>query len=174
MTSLNDDPRRDDRDKLWSLLEDMRYTMFTTCHAGGQLRARPMTTQNSRLDAADTLWFFMSRSGETAQDLAGAPAVNLGYADTDKDRYVSVAGRARLVEDAGKKRELWSTAAQAWFPGGVDDPDLALVAVEIDQAEYWNVKDSKLTQMFKMAKAAISGSPPQHMGEHGELRPRAA
>ena len=57
----------------------------------------------------------------------------------------------------------------AWFKGGVDDPDVALVQVKIAHAHYWDVKDSKVTQLFKMAKAAMGGETPD-MGESGEIR----
>ena len=60
--------------------------------------------------------------------------------------------------------------AKAWFPGGPTDPDLALLQVRITQAEYWDVTDSKMVQLAKMAKAAVTGEPPRNMGEHKELR----
>ena len=34
----------------------------------------------------------------------------------------------------------------------------------------WDVKDSKLVQLYKMAKAAVTGQPPTELGEHGEVR----
>ena len=66
----------------------------------------------------------------------------------------------RCVDDAGKKKELWNKIAEAWFPGGPTDPDLALVQVRIVHANYWDVKSSKLVQLFAMAKAAVTGKPP--------------
>jgi len=42
------------------------------------------------------------------------------------------------------------------------------VDVEIEHAEYWNAKESKTTQLFKMASAAVSGTRPE-IGEHREL-----
>jgi hypothetical protein len=62
---------------------------------------------------------------------------------------------------------------EAWFPGGVDDPDVALVEVTITHAHYWDVKENKLLQLFKMAKAAVTGKPPTGMGESGEVRMHA-
>ena len=68
-----------------------------------------------------------------------------------------------------QKERLWSPAAQAWFPGGHTDPEVALLAVRIRHAEYWDVDDSKMVQLFKMAKAAVTGEPPRQLGEHREL-----
>lgn len=158
-----------DREQLWSLIKDIKFAMFTTRHENGHLHSRPMTTQNSRIDEDDRLWFFMSKSSEPVRDLLRVPAVNVAYADTDRDSYVSVAGDAQVVEDPHKKQQLWSKMAEAWFPDGPDDPDLALVCVRIAHADFWDVKDSKVTQIAKMAKAAITGQPPQDMGEHGRV-----
>jgi len=65
---------------------------------------------------------------------------------------------------------LWSAAAKAWFPGGVDDPDLQLLRVQVQHAEYWDVKESRMVQLFKMAKAVVTGERPRGMGEHRDVR----
>ncbi len=162
----------DARAKLWDLIKDMRFAMFTTRHSNGHLHSRPMTTQNSSLAEDSQLWFFMSRKGDPVADLLTEPTVNVAYADTGADSYVSVSGTAEVVEDIAKKKQLWSKMAEAWFPGGVDDPDLALVQVKIVHANYWDVKESKIVQLFEMAKAAMTGKPPTGLGEHGEVRMR--
>ncbi|MEP7295717.1 MAG: pyridoxamine 5'-phosphate oxidase family protein [Burkholderiales bacterium] len=161
-----------DRARLWQLIHDIRFAMFTTRHENGHLHSRPVTTQNSTLDEDTTLWFFMSRRGDPVADLLAEPAVNIAYADPGEDRYVSVSGTATVVEDAAKKRQLWSKFAEAWFPAGVDDPDLALVQVRIHHASYWDVAESKVVQLYQIAKAALTGKPPSRLGEHGEIRMR--
>ena len=158
------------QDKLAELIKDIRFAMFTTHKPNhGHLHSRPMTTQNKRIDD-DSLWFFMSRSGDPVAEFEGDDQVNVSYADPGSDTYVSVSGIATVVEDASKKRALWNKAAEAWFKGGVDDPDLALVRVRIEHADYWDVKESKLVQLYKTAEAAITGKPPK-MGERGHIRP---
>ena len=159
-----------DRDLLWELIEDIRFAMFTTKHSNGHLHSRPLTTQNSELDENSSLWFFVSRRSDTVADIAAQPQVNVVYADPGDDSYVSVSGDALVVDNLAKKEALWNKAAEAWFPGGPTDPDLALLEVRITHANYWDVKDSKLVQLFKMAKAVVTGTPPQNMGEHGEVR----
>ena len=157
------------RELLWELVKDIKFAMFTT-RTDGRLHARPMTTQNSELDENASLWFFMSTGSETVNDIGADPVVNVAYADPGRDAYVSVGGEARVVDDRAKKEQLWSKLAEAWFPDGVDDPGLALVEVRIDHAEYWDVKESKLTQLFKMATAAFTDTTPSGMGDHGEVR----
>ena len=159
----------DDRAHLWQLIQDIRFAMFTTRHGNGHLHSRPMTTQNGKLDVDDKLWFFMSRSSDPVSDLDDESTVNIAYADPSQDSYVSVSGTARVVEDKAKTQELWSTIADAWFPGGANDPNLALVEVTITHAHYWDVKEGKLTQLFLMAKSSLTGTPPS-LGESAEVR----
>lgn len=161
-----------DRQLLWELIEDIKFAMFTTHHSNGHLHSRPMTTQNSKLDENSSLWFFMSRRSDAVADLAGNSSVNVVYADPSADSYVSVSGNAIVVDDLEKKKALWSKLSEAWFPGGPSDPDLALVEVRISHANYWDVKSSKLVQLFAMAKAAVTGKPPTDIGEYGEVRMR--
>jgi len=40
---------------------------------------------------------------------------------------------------------------------------------DIDEAEFWNVKENKLLQLLKMGTAAVTGTRPK-MGEHAELK----
>ncbi len=160
------------RKRLWELIKDIRFSMFTVRHSNGHLHSRPMTTQNTSVDDDSSLWFFMSRRSETLADIAREPAVNIAYADVGRDSYVSVSGNAALVEDLTKKRALWTKMAEAWFPGGAADDDLALVQVKISHADYWDVKESKLVQLFKIAKASITGTAPTGMGEHREVHMR--
>jgi general stress protein 26 len=160
------------RTLLWKMIKDIRFAMFTTRHGNGHLHSRPMTTQNKGIAADESLWFFMAKKGEPVLDLKADPVVNVVYANPSEDTYVSVSGTAAMIEDQAKKDQLWSKMAEAWFPGGSTDPDLALVQVQIVHANYWDVKESKLVQLYEMAKAAVTGKPPADLGEHGVVRMR--
>lgn len=156
---------------LQKLIKDIRFSMFTTRGSDGRMYARPMTTQQANMgpDRPDTLWFFMSRLSDTVREFSADPAVNVNYVDSGDDIYVSVSGTASIVESKAEKERFWSTPVEAWFPQGIDDPDLALVCVQIQSAEYWHVTEGKLTQMAKMAKAVLTGQAPPDMGEHGKI-----
>ena len=160
-----------DWSKFWDLIKDIKFGMFTARHGDGNLHSRPMTTLNGRDERSGVLWFFMRKGGEPALDIARDADVNVAYADPGGDAYVSVSGTARLVEDLAKKKTLWNPLAQAWFPGGARDPDLALVAVTIEQAEYWDVESNKAVKLYEIAKAAVAGTRPE-LGEHRALRMR--
>jgi len=166
--------KNDARTRLWKLIEDAKFGMLTHRHADGHLHSQPLTTQNKTLDETSTLYFFVPRDGEVVRHLSSDANVNIAYANIDDDDYVSVSGTATVSEDMAKKEELFNTIAKAWFPGGASDPNLALLAVRIDHAEYRKAKDSKLVPLMKMATAAVTGTPPTDVSEHREVPTRSA
>ena len=162
------DPKHD-REVLWDLIKDTRFCMLSHRHADGTLHSHPLTMQNKALDEGNIVWFFVNRKTEVGQRLRQDGNVNLSFANLKDDTWVSITGTATVLEDLGKKKELFDAPIdKAWFQGP-EDPDLELVQVRIDEAEYWNVKENKLLQLFKMAKAAATGVPPK-LGEHKELQ----
>lgn len=159
----------EDHQTLWNMIHDIRYGMLTHRHAGGMMHSCPLTTLNKSPDDKPVLYFFISRKSEMASALAADANVNVSYAHPGDDRYVSVSGTAAIAEDQAQKEALWSPVAKAWFPGGVNDVDLALLEVSIHHAEYWDVSESKMVQLAKMATAALTGKPPE-LGEHTTLK----
>lgn len=149
---------------LWDLIKEIRFGMMTHRHPDGSLHAHPLTTQNRSLDDG-MLYFFVSRITQLGQRITLDGDVNITYCDTHKDHYVSVAGHARLSHDLALRERLFNALSRAWFPGGPADPNLDLLAVQILHAEYWNISESKVKQLFKLAAAAVTGHPPR-IGEH--------
>jgi general stress protein 26 len=132
------------------------------------LHAHPLTTQNRSLKPGEPLYYFVSRKTELGQRLEADSNVCVCYADLKNDIWISISGQARISEDPDTKKRLFNALEKAWFPGGPEDPDLELVALEIQHAEYWNIRESKSGQLLKIANAAITGTPPK-LGEHREL-----
>lgn len=157
-----------DQHTLWDLIKDIKFGMLTHRHSDGMLHSHPLTTQNQSADEGSRLYFFVSRNSEIARRLQQDSNVNVSYADPGQDSYVSLSGQGAVVDDGAKKAALWSPMAKAWFQGPAD-PDLALLEISIRHAEYWDVKESKMVQLAKMAKAALTGEPPKNLGEHKEL-----
>lgn len=157
-----------DRDRLWDLIKNTRFCMCVQIQqADGQLHSRPLTTQNQSLDE-NVLYFFIPKDGDIAQNLQHDRRINLAYANVDKDSYVSISGEGQLRDDAAKKEALFNSFAKAWFPGGPTDPNLGLLAVQLQDAEYWDTKESKMMQLFKIMKANLTGTTPD-LGEHGQV-----
>lgn len=143
-------------EKLGELIEGIEFAMLTAIAAGGTLRSRPMGTQQNKAFDGE-LWFFTGAGARKVADIQHDPHVNLGYADPGKQRYVSVAGTAQLARDRRKAEELWSPFLKAWFPAGLEDPDLALLRVTVEGAEYWDSPSSAVVQLVGFAKALATG-----------------
>jgi general stress protein 26 len=152
------------REKLWSMIKKHRFAMMTTQEGSDTLRSRPMTTIERDFDG--TLWFFAKANSAAATTLSGHPQVCLSYSDSDALDFVCVAGPAVIVTEVAKKKELWKPSVQAWFPEGADSPQNILVKVTPDHAEYWDSKSNRLVQLFTLAKALATGTPPRAAGEH--------
>jgi len=141
--------------KLAELISDIEFAMLTTVESDGTLRSRPMATQKQDFDG--DLWFFTRASSPKVDEVEQEQNVCVAFARPDKQHYVSVSGRARLVRDRAKIEELWNPAYKAWFPEGLDDPDLALLKVSADKAEYWDGQTSVVAHLVGLAKAAVTG-----------------
>lgn len=121
---------------LASLISGIKVAMLTTIDPDGTLRSRPMATLRAEFDG--TLSFFTNANSPKVEAVQHDQQVNVSYDDFDADRYVSISGRATLTQDRQKLEELWSPILLAWFPLGLEDPQLALLRVEADSWEYWD------------------------------------
>ena len=159
---------RDDHIKqLGKLIKDVKIAMLTTREADGTLRSRPMTTQQFEFDG--DLWFFIGASSSAVKEVQHENNVNLSYANPDDTAYVSASGTAQLVRDQAKIKELWNPILKAWFPQGLDDPDLALLKVHVTQAEYWDAPSSTLVQIAGFVKAIATGKRADDIGENEKI-----
>jgi general stress protein 26 len=155
--------------KLAEMIEDIRIAMLTTAMPDGTLRSRPMATQQVEFDGG--LWFFTQASAAKAEEIRANPHVNVSYASPRENRYVSVSGTAAVVRDRGKMEELWDLLYKAWFPRGLEEPDLALLRVDVERAEYWDAPSGTMAEIAGFVKAA--GGRPADIGENEKVEFRA-
>lgn len=152
--------------KLGELIRDIKFAMFTTVDLDGSLYSRPMICQKAEFDG--DLWFFSSRSSGKIRSIEADQHVNIAYTSPEEQRYVSVSGRAQIVVDHHKFEEFWSPLYKAWFPLGLEDPDLILIKVHVESAEYWDSPSNMIVRLVGFAKAMLSGHPPK-LGEHRKV-----
>jgi len=151
----NTKTREEAIEKLNNLIEDIDFAMLTTVDTDGILRSRPMSTQEAEFDG--TLWFFTSDKTHKVEEIEGDNRVNASYAEPKDNVYVSVSGTASIVKDKAKMEELWNPILKAWFPKGLDDPNICLLRVDVEQAEYWDSPSSTLVQVVGFVKALATG-----------------
>lgn len=159
--------REDDLQKLRELVKDIDFCMLTTVDEGGDLHSRPMSS-NGDIDENGDIWFFTNSSSHKVSEIARLPKVNVSFADPDNQRYVSVSGSGELVRDQEKIEELWRPEFKIWFPKGKDDPDIALLKVSLEKAEYWDSPSSTIGYALSFVSSIVTGKQPD-MGENKKL-----
>ncbi|KRG73852.1 general stress protein [Stenotrophomonas chelatiphaga] len=150
--------------QLAALIKDVEVAMFTTTGVDGRLYSRPLGTQEVEFDG--DLWFATSADSPKVAEIALNPRVNVAYASPSKNSYVSVAGTARIVADRAKIDELWSPAMKLFFPEGKDDPNLRLIHVEAESAEYWDGPGTLLGKALSFVLSAVQDEPAR-LGDNG-------
>lgn len=156
-----------DLQKFKEMIKDIDFCMLTTIDERGDLRSRPMSS-NGEIDADGHLWLFTGASSHKVSEIKGTPRVNVSFADPQNQNYVSVTGRARLVRDRKKIDDLWKPQFQMWFPEGKDDPNIALLRVKVEKAEYWDSPSDTISYMLNFVSALVTGEEPD-AGEHKRL-----
>ncbi|MGY1601403.1 pyridoxamine 5'-phosphate oxidase family protein [Geodermatophilus sp. SYSU D00815] len=139
--------------KVAELLQDERFGLFTTIAPDGTLISRPMAMQEVEFDG--DLWFFARRGSRKVAHVTANPQVNVSTSGSSS--WVSLTGHAVVVDDVEKKRELWNSVVEAWFPDGPEDPDVVLLRVEAASAEYWDSPGGRLASAISFAKAKVTG-----------------
>ena len=157
----------DDLQKLRELVKDIDFCMLTTVDENGDLHSRPMSS-NGDIDPNGDIWFFTAASSHKVSEIAKLPKVNVNFADPDNQRYISVSGRAQLVRDRKKIDELWRPEFKIWFPEGKDDPEVALLRVALERAEYWDSPSSTIGYALSFVSSLVTGKEPD-MGENKKL-----
>lgn len=158
---------------LINMIRDIKFTMMTTVGTDGTIHSRPMGTLKGTTDNFDgTLWFFSRQNSHKNHDIEKDQHVNLAYADPDKHHYISVCGRAFVSRDKTKMAELWNPMLKAWFPEGLEDPDISLIGVNVESAEIWDSPPGKVVQLMGFVKSAVTGKPydQKNHSQHIELR----
>lgn len=139
---------------LRELIKGIDIAMLTTATEEG-LVSRPMKTQEVEFDG--DLWFFTKKDTDKYDEILQDQHVNVAYVGNS---YVSVRGRAEIVEDLNKKKELWSKVYDKIMQTSYDDPNVVLIKVKVEAAEYWDSENfiKKVAYYYKRMTGQSSQS----------------
>lgn len=155
------------RDKVWELIRDIEVATMVTIDPQGHMRGRPMRAVELR-EFDGSLWFFTAGASPKADEIRQDERVLLAYAEPSDQTYVSISGTAQIIRDVARQKAMWSEPLRTWFPGGPEDPNAALLKVEVEGAEYWDAPSSSLLHAYGYVKARITGEPPK-AGENDKV-----
>jgi len=154
-------------EKLIEMIKDVRICMLITNEKNAEnLSGRPMSI--SKIDNDGTMWFFTKESSYKVDEIQESKKVSIAITNESSNNYLMINGTATLVNDKTKMAALWNSIMKAWFPLGLDDPDMALIKVVPNEVNYWDSSSSKMVVLFNMLKAIVTGKEYDE-GEHGKI-----
>lgn len=133
------------------VLRQAKWVMLTVANGEGKLLSHPMSPQQVTDDA--NMYFFLSTAGGQAEAIGERTTVNVAVSEAGN--WLSVAGEAQIVRDEAKIAELWTSEAERYFPGGVNDPNLALLRVTTDTAQFWGLGSTKIEALAELVKRRL-------------------
>jgi general stress protein 26 len=155
-------------EKLYGLLKDFSTVMLVTMD-GGDCHARPMAV--AQVDKNTDLWLFTSRDSTKVREIKADTRVQvLGQAGWSN--CVVLAGHVQVVADRARIHAMWKPAFRVWFPEGADDPNIVLLHIKGERAEYWdNTGMNRFSYLYQTIKAVATGTTPviREGDQHGKL-----
>ncbi len=126
-------------------MRDMDFAMLSTRSEDGSIAARPMSN-NRQVDFDGDSFFFTLDSTRTVADIRRDPQVGLSYQGKSgalglKPFFITLEGRAEIIQDKERFAEHWTKDLDRWFEQGVDTPGLALIKVSAERLHYWDGYD---------------------------------
>ena len=119
-----------------ALIKKIDLCMFTTSGDDGQLHTRPMSN-NGQVEWEGTSWFFAPNDGRLVAELQVDPQAVAAYRAGDAYDFISISGRATIETDAELKKQYWLPELERWFPNGPGDPNVALIRLDAEHADWW-------------------------------------
>jgi general stress protein 26 len=136
--------RSADIKKVARMMRNLDFCMMTTHAAEGDgLRARPMSN-NGEVEFDGDVWFFSEASSRKIEDIESEPEVHLAYSDIENFVFISMGGKASIVRDTEKKRELWIKELERWFENGPESDDVVLIKVTPSKVAYWGDDEGEI------------------------------
>ena len=131
--------------KLWAGLRSDMTVMLGMVDESAP--ARPMTAQFEGEEDRGPLWFFTSQDSALVQ--AGGGAATAVYIAKGHDLFARIEGK--LVEDTRRDmiEKLWNPFVAAWYDGK-DDPNIALMRLDLESAEIWENASSLMAGIKAM------------------------
>lgn len=139
------------------LISGLQIAMLTTVDANGELHTQPLAMHDIDDDAC--IWFFTKRSSAGPICDGNTCKCHVTLEDSRGSRFIAMAGTAEVIDDPEREHALWTPTMRAYFPEGVDGPDLVLVKFCVENVEYWDNPQSSVGQVVGFVKAAIQGHP---------------
>jgi len=154
---------REIEDKFWDALKDSPFLMLGI--AGERDGAtQPMTANFEDEDRdAGVVWIFTANDHDFTRAMGRSDQGMAAFAAKGHDLFASLRGKLSIRNDRAVIDRLWNPVVAEWYEGK-DDPKLALVRFEIEDAKIW---ESTVSGFLKPVLNKLLGRKPEAgMKEH--------
>lgn len=138
--------------KVIEIVNDVRIGMVTT-QSQGRLVSRPLTVIEAKEDG--DLWFFSTAESAIVREFEAQDLVNVSFSGNKE--WVSISGRASVVRDVAKKKELWNPVVETFAAEGPESPDTVLLRIDSESAEYWENPGGAASVVAGWVKQKLTG-----------------
>ena len=142
------------RDNLTSIIEEASVAMLVTQQQDGKLVSRPMQLQKVEFDG--DIWLLTRTDTDKYDEINVNNRVNVAIAGKS---YASISGTAEFVDDKARKKEFWNPIYEKMFDVAYDDPQLVLIKVHAESAEYWET-GSTVKSVYNFVKKVVGKEEP--------------
>jgi len=124
-----------------------------TIDRNGDANARAINT--SKLTDEWTVRFMTDRRTRKVGEIARTGRMTLVYHHQVGGAYVTLVGRASIIDDVAVKQAIWQPASFKWHPGGPTDPNVVLIEFVAERIETWNTPGQIVPDPTKGLWAAV-------------------
>lgn len=127
---------REIEEKFWDELEDSPFVMLGV-EGARDGATQPMTANFEEEDRErGMLWFFTAKDHDLTRAMVQTDRGMGAFTAKGHGLFASLRGRLQLVNDRETIDRLWNPVVAQWYEGK-DDPKLALVRFELEDAKIW-------------------------------------
>ena len=158
----------DQTQRIWDIIEKTGVGMLATRFAGG-MRARPLDARPHR--QAQTIYFIIDARGFKDEEIAACPDVCFTLINAEEKAYLSLSGRADILQDAALAAAFWKKADEVWWAEGPHDRHVRVLRLKPHLAELWDGPASSAVARYELAKSRATGKEPD-LGENRKVTVR--
>ncbi len=136
-----------------SKMRNLSICMMTTHSRSGVLASRPMSN-NGDVEYDGNSYFFTYKESDVVEHIEVNENVNLSFCG-QKNLYISVVGKANLIQDKIELKEHWVKELNNWFKDGIETPGITMIHVKASTIKYWQGEDEGEVNFISKQKANI-------------------
>lgn len=118
------------------LMKDIDFCILTSRGEKGLLHSRPMSN-NRNVEFEGDNYFFTYRDKDVCREIQKDPAVSISFSIPDEMIFMSVGGKAELLNDKELMKKYWNDELERYFPKGLDEEGIVLIKVKAELITLW-------------------------------------